>query len=142
MRGLLGIGDMAAMALHAVGLVARAESGAPLSASKVARRLKASLHTARIVMRRLGRAGLVKTVRGRQGGFRLGRPAANISLLDVVEVFEPRAPRYACLFSRPVCAKGAPCPFAPLTSDLQHRIVDYLRGTSLDEISALLAEGK
>ena len=142
MRGLLGIGDMAATALHAMGLVALAESGAPLSASTVARRLKASLHTTRIVMRRLGQAGLVKTVHGRQGGFRLGRSAAKIPLWDVVEIFEPRAPRHACLFARPVCTKGTACPFAPLTSDLQHRIEDYLRGTSLGEIAAVLAEGK
>jgi len=132
MRGLLGIGDMAAMALHAMGLVARAEDGVPLSASSVARRLKASLHTARIVMRRLGRAGLVKTVHGRQGGFRLGRPAAEIPLWDVVDVFEPRAHRHACLFTKPVCTKGTPCPFIPLACDLQHRIEDYLRGTSLE----------
>jgi len=133
---------MAAMALHAMGLVALAESDAPLSATSVARRLKASLHTARIVMRRLGQAGLVKTVHGRQGGFRLGRPAPKIPLWEVVDVFEPRAHRHACLFTKPVCAKGTPCPFAPLTSDLQHRIEDYLRGTSLDEIAAVLAEGK
>jgi len=142
MHGLLGIGDMAAMALHAMGLVALAEDDAPLSASRVAKHLQASLHTARIVMRRLGQAGLVTTVHGRQGGFRLGRPAANISLWDVVEVFEPRAFRHACLFAQPVCAKGTVCPFAPLASDLQHRIEEYLRGTSLDKIAALLAESK
>jgi len=142
MHGLLGIGDMAAMALHAMGLVAVAENDAPLSASRVAEHLQASLHTARIVMRRLGQVGLVNTVHGRQGGFRLGRPAAKISLWDVVEVFEPRPHHHACLFAKPVCAKGTACPFAPLASDQQHRIEKYLRGTSLNEIAAILADKK
>jgi Rrf2 family protein len=143
MNGLLGVGDMAAMALHAMGLVAVAEDNdAPLSASRVAEQLKASLHTARIVMHRLAQAGLVNTVHGRQGGFRLGRPAARISLWDVVEVFEPRGQQHGCLFAKPVCAKGTPCPFAPLASDLQHRIEAYLRRTSLNEIAAIVAGKK
>ena len=142
MRGFLGIGDMAAKALHAMGMMALTENDSPLSASAVARRLEASLHTSRIVMSRLGRAGLVKTVRGQQGGFRLGRPAVKISLWDVVAVFESHAPRHACLFSRPVCTKETACPFAPLTRDMGSRIENYLRGTTLAEIAALLADEK
>ena len=140
MRGLLGIGDMTAKALHAMGMVALSENGSPLSASGVARRLKASLHTSRIVMTRLGRAGLVKTVRGRQGGFRLGRPAVRITLWDIVAVFESHASRRACLFSRPVCAEGTVCPFAPLARDSGELMENYLRGTSLADIAALLAD--
>ena len=35
-----------------------------------------------------GKAGLVETVRGRNGGVRLGRPAEKITLFDVVKVTE------------------------------------------------------
>jgi Rrf2 family nitric oxide-sensitive transcriptional repressor len=55
-------------------------------------------HVAKIV-HELGRAGYLQTVRGRGGGFRLGRPAAEIGIgevvrltegaLDVVECFNP-----------------------------------------------------
>ncbi|MCC2688131.1 MAG: rirA [Rhizobiaceae bacterium] len=40
------------------------------------------------IMQPLVEAGFVETVRGRSGGVRLGRPAEDISLLDVVRVTE------------------------------------------------------
>lgn len=40
------------------------------------------------ILQPLVEAGLVQTVRGRNGGVRLGRPAADISLFDVVRVTE------------------------------------------------------
>ncbi|PWV97490.1 BadM/Rrf2 family transcriptional regulator [Hoeflea marina] len=40
------------------------------------------------ILQPLTKAGLVQTVRGRNGGIRLGRPAEKISLLDVVKVTE------------------------------------------------------
>ena len=41
------------------------------------------------VMRELGRRQLVTAQRGLHGGFRLARPPADISLLDVVDAAEP-----------------------------------------------------
>ncbi|MCA9115914.1 MAG: Rrf2 family transcriptional regulator [Planctomycetaceae bacterium] len=41
------------------------------------------------VMRELGRRHLVEAQRGRHGGFRLSRPAGEISLLHVVDAVEP-----------------------------------------------------
>ena len=40
------------------------------------------------ILQPLNKAGLVETVRGRNGGVRLGRPAKDISLFDVVRVTE------------------------------------------------------
>jgi Rrf2 family iron-responsive transcriptional regulator len=40
------------------------------------------------ILQPLVEAGLVETVRGRNGGVRLGRPAAGITLFDVVRVTE------------------------------------------------------
>ena len=40
------------------------------------------------VVQRLGELGWVETVRGRNGGVRLGRPATDISLFDIVRVTE------------------------------------------------------
>ena len=40
------------------------------------------------ILQPLTKSGLIQTVRGRNGGIRLGRPAEKISLLDVVKVTE------------------------------------------------------
>lgn len=44
----------------------------------------------------LSRHGLVTSVPGRRGGYRLARPAAAISLLDVVDAVEGSAPSFRC----------------------------------------------
>jgi Rrf2 family protein len=55
------------------------------------------------VMGDLARAGLVTSAPGRAGGYRLARPAAEISLLDVVEAVEGDSRRRTCIL------RGVPC---------------------------------
>lgn len=44
----------------------------------------------------LRKAGIVESTPGRRGGFRLGRPAADISLLDIVTAIEGHEPAFRC----------------------------------------------
>src|SRR3982750_2796243 len=44
----------------------------------------------------LARAGIVEAAQGPKGGYRLGRPAADIPLLDVVVAVEGDEPAFRC----------------------------------------------
>jgi Rrf2 family protein len=44
----------------------------------------------------LARAGVLETVKGPRGGYRLARPAAEISVLDVVEAIDGDEPAFRC----------------------------------------------
>ena len=44
----------------------------------------------------LARAGVLETVKGPRGGYRLARPAADITLLDVVEAIDGDEPAFRC----------------------------------------------
>ena len=44
----------------------------------------------------LARAGLVETTKGPRGGYRLARPANEITMLDVVEAIEGDEPAFRC----------------------------------------------
>ena len=44
----------------------------------------------------LARAGVLETVKGPRGGYRLARPAADISILDVVEAIDGDEPAFRC----------------------------------------------
>jgi Rrf2 family protein len=44
----------------------------------------------------LARAGVLETVKGPRGGYRLGRPAGEITLLDVVEAIDGEEPAFRC----------------------------------------------
>ena len=44
----------------------------------------------------LARAGVLQTVKGPRGGYRLARPAAEITVLDVVEAIDGEEPAFRC----------------------------------------------
>lgn len=57
-------------------------------AADIARRHDASSHHVAKVLQRLARAGLLRAVRGAGGGYRLARPAKDITLHDIARLFE------------------------------------------------------
>ena len=61
------------------------------------------------VMRDLVRAGLVAGTLGRNGGYRLARPAADVSLLDIVEAVEGDTRRRTCVLRGGPCARSGVC---------------------------------
>jgi Rrf2 family nitric oxide-sensitive transcriptional repressor len=75
------------MLLHAA-LMAREGAGL-MSIAQVAADHAISRNHAMKVVNVLANAGLLETVRGRSGGFRLGRPAEAITLGEVVRLTEP-----------------------------------------------------
>lgn len=70
---------------------------ARLSATLLAAETGVPLPTAQKLMGRLAAAGLLRSVRGAGGGFALARPAAAISLVDIVEAVEGPIAMTACV---------------------------------------------
>lgn len=93
-------GDYAVRAMLAI---ARAPAGRLLSVRRIAEEMSIPVHFLPQVMGDLVAAGLVEATTGRAGGYRLARPAADISLLDVVEAVEGDSRRRTCVL------RGGPC---------------------------------
>ena len=47
-------------------------------------------------MQTLARAGIVETTKGPRGGYRLARPAEDVTMLDVVEAIDGTEPAFRC----------------------------------------------
>ncbi len=67
---------------------ARRPAGARLSATELSADTGVPLPTAQKLMGQLAACGLLTSSRGASGGFALARPAAEISLADIVEAVE------------------------------------------------------
>ena len=67
---------------------ARREAGARLSATELSGETGVPLPTTQKLMGQLAASGLLTSARGASGGFALARPAAEISLADIVEAVE------------------------------------------------------
>jgi len=60
-----------------------------LSAAEIAGKYEISIHHLAKVLRDLGRAGIVVAVRGVGGGYRFAGNPKRLTLMDVIEIFEP-----------------------------------------------------
>jgi Rrf2 family protein len=78
--------------------------------------------------------GLVESVRGRSGGYRLKPPAASMSLKSVVEIFEPEALERMCIIGSPECP-GAACLGHRNWATLQNSFIAVMEGTSIADIA-------
>ena len=70
-------------------LAAAAQPGLALSAGEIARRHGASAHHLAKVLHTLTRAGVLASTRGVGGGYRFAGNARRLTLMDVIELFEP-----------------------------------------------------
>jgi FeS assembly SUF system regulator len=116
---------------------ARREAGARLSASELAQETGVPLPTTQKLMGRLAGAGLLDSARGAAGGFSLARPAAAISLADIVEAVEgPIAMTVCSGHEGPSdCALDAHCRVKPHMGVVGSAVRGALDAVSLTELA-------
>jgi Rrf2 family iron-sulfur cluster assembly transcriptional regulator len=86
------------------------------------------------VMADLVDAGLVVGRRGRTGGYRLARPAAAISLLDIIAAAEPEPDARTCILRGGPCGLDGRCVVHDAFSGAREAMLDRLGQTTLAEV--------
>jgi Rrf2 family protein len=133
MNTLLKISEAASIALHAMALLAENTSGKLLSNREISQKLRVSDAHLSKVLQRLEKAGLVHSLRGPKGGFKLAHAPKSISLLDVYEVIEGTIKDHECLLPQPIC-KNQKCIFGNLLRQINSEVKDYLKKTTLGNL--------
>ena len=89
------------------------------------------------VTHELGRKGFIETVRGRQGGIRLARGAARISVGDIVRASEPDFAIVPCMEddSGRVCAIQPACVLKRALGAAASAFLDVLDGYTLADLT-------
>lgn len=83
------------------------------------------------VMADLVGAGLVEGLTGRVGGYRLTRPAAAISVLEVIEAVEGDSRRRTCVLRGGACRVGGACDVHHVFAAAQDGLIRQLGGASI-----------
>jgi len=122
-------------AVMAMADLAKQESSAATSLSAIAARQNLPAAYLEQLFLKLRRAGLVESVRGRHGGYRLGRPAHDISVAEVMLAVEEETRMTSCLGEGSAGCRGKEkC----LTHALWHALGQHIRGflgnVSLQEV--------
>jgi len=116
--------------------------GARLTATGLAERTGVPLPTAQKLVGRLAAAGLIVSSRGHEGGFRLARGPAEISLADIVEAVEGPIALTACVeHGRQDCGLDHQCQVRPHWPAVNDALRGALAGVTLLSLSAVQPEG-
>jgi len=115
--------------------VLAAEAGAVLSATGLAERAGLEAPTVAKVLKPLAAAGLVRAFRGASGGYRLARPAAEISLVEIVEAMEGPLAMTECSVHDGQCGIESSCGARANWRRINDVVADALRRVSLADMS-------
>ena len=123
-------------AQHAIAAVSRLaeeykNSTAWLSAADIAESRNLRKPVAAKTLSILAQNGLVVGSPGPGGGYRLAKPPEQVSLWDVLYLFEGDA-EMACPYGPGWCAEGRPCPLHDSLAAIQNAVESYLKATRFD----------
>ncbi|MEM7005863.1 MAG: Rrf2 family transcriptional regulator [Pseudomonadota bacterium] len=127
-------------AVHAAALMVALPEGAGLSADALARYHDVPPAYMAKQLQAMSKAGIIRSMRGARGGYRLARPPAEISLLDIWLAIEGDAPAYRSTELRQSgpCGLHAddcshPCPVAEAFHGAEAAFRNSLKAISLAE---------
>jgi FeS assembly SUF system regulator len=131
------LSSMADYAVLTMSAAARHCGGARLNAAQLAEETGLPTPTVAKLVSRLSAAGLLKSVRGAHGGFKLARPAAAITLADIVEAVEGPIALTACVETgKHDCTLEAACAMRPHWPQVNEALRGALAAIALAELSA------
>jgi len=124
-------------ALRALACLAGQPQGTALLGRELAKAAEIPANYLSKILLTLRNAELVDTTRGSGGGYRLHKPAEEIFLIDVVELFDGMSRnRSACFLQhQKPCSGSSPCNAHVLWADLQARYLGFLVSTSLSALA-------
>ena len=112
-----------------------------LSAQKLADLSCVSKRYVMLVAAKLRDHNLIETVSGIFGGYKLAKPGSQISLFDIIDAMEGKFCLYPCIYDHSVCkSNDKNCQILPIYRTIHDRIVDCLRGLSIDTINRVPRE--
>ncbi len=131
------LSSMADYAVVAMVAAARHCGGDKANAGQIALETGVPAPTVQKLVSKLVGAGLLKSTRGAGGGLRLARPAAAISLADIVEAVEGPIALTACVEGvGHDCAPGIGCSVRPHWPLVNEAMRSALAGVSLARLMA------
>ena len=134
------LSSMADYAVVTMSAAARHCGGARVSAGQIAEETGLPPATVQKLVSKLSAAGLLRSSRGAGGGLKLARPAAAISLADIVEAVEGPIALTACVEQgRHDCGYEACCavrPHWPLVNEAMRGALAQVPLTRLAEVTA------
>lgn len=117
-------------------LAIRHDGSGSSSAREISEAYAVPLELLAKILQRLVRARLLLSVQGTRGGYRLARPAAQISVADVIQAVDGPLTVTACSPDDHACDQFGTCSIRDPLWKIKGRILDTLTTVSVAELAA------
>lgn len=121
------------LAIHGMWMLANRRPGL-LLVSEMADAQHVSQSYLAKVFQKLARKGLVRSTRGKRGGFTLAREPDKITLSEVVQAIEADEPLYECMDAGRGCRSRSGCLLRDAFREAEQALYEVLKRTSLADL--------
>ena len=133
---LMNVGRRVDYALRALCYLAAQAPDRVVTCGEIQARQSVPPHFLSKILRTLVAAGLLESVPGARGGFRLGRPAKSISIRDVYECVEGSLSLIDCVeHGEGFCCFASVCTQIGVWGKAQQLLADFLGSISIEQIA-------
>ena len=106
----------------------------PLMSRQIAKALRVPEPFLAKILQQLSKRGVLRSFKGRGGGFVLARPASQIHLGEVVEAVEGSQFGEECILGLAACSPEDPCPLHDQWSRFKEEMLGVMRVQSIEEV--------
>ena len=123
-------------ALRVLVYLAEQDSSRYVTLNEIAEQQEISEKYLESIVRTLVKTGFLEGLRGKGGGYRLGKRAAELNCFAVLQAMDETVMPVACLQedSKP-CARAANCRTLPLWKGLNEVVKNYLSGYTIHDLA-------
>jgi Rrf2 family protein len=86
------------------------------------------------ILQKLTRAGIVKSFKGYKGGFMMMKIPREISVLDIIEIFEGPAAMNRCAIDKQSCQLSPTCSVHPIWVEIRQYVDKKLKQQTFDKL--------
>lgn len=123
-------------ALTALTRMAILDKGEFAGAADIAREIGAPQNYLGKLLKTLAANGLLVSQKGFNGGFRLARPADDISLFDVVEPIDKVSRWGNCFMKSGSCSENEPCAVHTRWKSIRESYLGFLHETTISDLAS------
>lgn len=121
-------------AIRGILYLSDAPEGDPIDVAKIAAAQKVPPAYLAKLFQTLTKKGVIRSVRGPEGGFMLLKRPDTISVLDIIEAVEGPIFMNDCLISDGQCSMDKTCPVHDMWGDAQRKFLDHLKKSTFDNL--------
>lgn len=110
------------------------KSGRAVTVTELTDDLKMPRPFLRKILQRLNKVGMVRSARGKEGGFRLAKEPYKITLADFIEAFQGPFSINECVFKKKVCPNIKKCSLKRKIDEIEDYVEVQLRSVSIGSI--------